>query len=88
MMIYLTQDKFTICLPVPTRLFLNRPVMKLANKLREKYASDVPYVDPDEIEKLYQAIRASKKACRKMFGRKWYLVDAESASGQRVRIRL
>lgn len=61
MMIYITQNNFTLCLPFSARLFLNKPVIKLANHLRGKYCSDVPYVDPDDVEKLYQAIKSCKK---------------------------
>lgn len=88
MRIYLTQNNFTLCIPFPTRLFLNRPVIKIANWACKEYCPDVPYMDPEDIEKLYQAIRSSKKNCKKILGEKWYLVDARSASGQRVRIML
>ena len=88
MRIYLTQNKFTICLPFPTRFILNKPVIKMANRARLKYASDIPYMDPEDVEKLYQVIKSSKKLCKEKYGRIWDLVDAESATGQRIRIRL
>ena len=88
MRIYLTQNNFTLCIPVPTRLFLNRPAVKIANWACNKYCPDVPYMNPEDMEKLYQTIKSSKKTFQKRFGTKWYLVDAESADGQRVRIRL
>ena len=85
MRIYITHNNFTFVIPVPTRLFLNKPVVKLANCACKGYCPEmVPDIDPEDVEKLYQEI----KKCKKRYGKKWDLVDVQSASGEEVRIRL
>lgn len=85
MRIYLTHNHFTFCIPFPTRLFLNKPVIKVANWATKKYCpNEIPYIEPEYASMLYREIKKS----RKKLGRKWDLVNAESSSGERVRIRL
>ncbi len=85
MRIYIRQNNFTFFIPVPTRLFLNKPVIKIANWACKEYCPDeMPDIDPEDVEKLYQAI----KKCKKRYGKKWDLVDVQSASGEGVRVRL
>lgn len=85
MRIYIRQNKFRLWIPIPTRLFLNKPVIKLANKACKEYCPEmVPDIDPEDVEKLYQAI----KKCKKIHGKKWDLLDIQSSLGESVRIKL
>lgn len=85
MRIYLTHEKFTFCIPFPTRLVLNKPVIKIANWAVKNYCpGEIPYIEPEYANMLYREIKNS----RKKHGRKWDLVDVQSATGDGVRIRL
>lgn len=71
-------------LVLPTRLLVGKTVVKLANTIGRRYATDaLKDISPEALEILCAELRRIKKK----YGT-WELVDVESADGETVQIIL